>query len=128
MSLRTAPSDRSTAQDLAEELTYTPDSGGHPWHLEGTAGAMNESEASLHLHALRGATPAEASAAMAIARVRDTAQAAGRIRVDLNADRFQVTASGRRMSETEARRVLTEEYRISPDEADSKLQAARRFF
>lgn len=115
----------TTALTLADALTYTPDSR-YPWQVAGAPGRMDAAEARVHLAVLHQAADRTAEAALALARVRDTAQAIEHLDVDVACAQVRLVPGGRWMSRTEALQVLQAAYRLTREEAEARLAAGTR--
>ncbi|HLU96332.1 MAG TPA: hypothetical protein VKZ89_05770 [Thermobifida alba] len=115
-----------TAAELADVLLYTPGSA-YPWQVAGAGTArMDDAEAHIHLTALHGATEQDASAAMAIARVRGTAAAAERLLPTIDCAQVRLVPGGRWMSRTEALKAMETDYRLTRAEAEDRLRLAAK--
>lgn len=114
------------AADLSRELAYTVDAGPHPWQVEGIYGRLDADEARAHLRARHpDAADRDIADAMRIAQAEGAYLAVDALRIDHHADRYRLVRGGRRLSRDAALQVLVQEYRLTPDEADERLEAAR---
>ncbi|WP_017596410.1 hypothetical protein [Nocardiopsis potens] len=120
------PTVHETAAELADVLLYTPDAA-YPWQVAGAGTArMDDAEARTHLAVLHGAEGRTAEAALALAKVRDTARAVEHLQIEVDGGRVRLTPAGRRMERAAALRVLEQEYRLTRGEAEALLRQARR--